>query len=90
MLWLNQECECQKLDLEPGAQDWVGPPLLQPLSLTVAWLVSGGSLVLMLGSCEGVWLLLDLSFDVASFSPRLQTHLHRCASPSPTSSLPIF
>lgn len=33
MLWLNQECGCQKLDLEPGARDRVGPPLLQPLGL---------------------------------------------------------
>lgn len=27
MLWLNQECGCQKLDLEPGARDRVGQPL---------------------------------------------------------------
>lgn len=33
MLWLNQECGCQKLDLEPGARDRVGPPLLPPLGL---------------------------------------------------------
>lgn len=33
MLWLNQECGCQKLDLEPGARDRVGPPLPQPLGL---------------------------------------------------------
>lgn len=46
MLWLNQECECQKLDLELGAPDRVGPPLLPPLSLS---------------SCEAVWLLLSLS-----------------------------
>lgn len=66
MLWLNQECGCQKLDLEPGARDRVGPPLLQPLGLGLVVRV-GLDLVLVLSSCEGRCYPLDLSLPHVPF-----------------------
>lgn len=94
MLWLNQECECQKLDLEAGARDRVGPPLRQALSLAAAWLVSVVTLVLMLRSCEGVWLLLDLSLMSL---PLARGSRHTCTGvsgphrpPAPPLPLPFF
>lgn len=83
MLWLNQECECQKLDLEAGARDRVGPPLRQALSLAVAWLVSVVNLVLMLRNCEGVWLLLDLSLPHLMSLPLARGSRHTCTGVRP-------